>query len=305
MQEIIDVAIIGGGSAGLAAAQYAARANLKTTVFEKLGAGGQCLLIDNLENYPGILSINGFEFSQQMQKQAQDFGAQFTITEITAIEQDADKIFHLKTNKQTYLSRTLIAATGAKHKMLMIPGEEELRGRGVSYCATCDGPFFRNKHILVVGGGDAACDEATFLSKLTDKITMIHRRDTFRAQKAVADRVLKNPQIDVRWNTQLTEISGSKKVEKVTLYNNQEDKSIELEVDAVFIFIGSDPQSQLFQFAKCDAEGHLITNEKMETNISGLFAVGDVRTTPFRQIITACADGALAANQASHYLDTL
>lgn len=303
--DIIDVAIIGSGSAGLSAAQYAARANLKAVVFERMASGGQCLLIDNLENYPGIPAINGFDFSQKMQKQAQEFGARFIMQDIKSIEKQADGFFKIITSSAQYIAKTVIAATGAKHKTLDIPGESEYIGRGVSYCATCDGPFFRNKHILVVGGGDAACDEATFLSKLTDKITMIHRRDTFRAQKAIADRVLNNSKIKVLWNNELKEIHGPEIVTSATLYNNAKKESFRLDIDAAFIFIGSEPQSQLFGMAARDAQGYLITDRQMRTNIAGLFAAGDVRNTPFRQVVTACSDGAIAANEASYYLDDI
>lgn len=303
--EIIDVAIIGAGSAGLAAAQYAARANLKTVIFEKMGSGGQCLLIDNLENYPGILSINGFEFSSQMQAQATNFGAKFIIKDIHKITREASGIFSLETNSGVYRSKTVIAATGAHHKMLMVPGEERLIGHGVSYCATCDGPFFRNKRILVVGGGDAACDEATFLSKLTPHISMIHRRDSFRAQKAVAQRVIDNPNINIIWNTELKEIHGESAVQSVSFYHNDTRTSSTMEIDAVFIFIGSNPQSELFTMAERDEMGYLATDTQMSTSVPGLFAIGDVRNTPFRQIVTACADGAIAANAASHYIDDM
>lgn len=305
MSETIDVAIIGAGSAGLSAAQYAARANLKTVVFEKMVPGGQCLLIDNLENYPGILGINGFDFSSQMHTQAVNFGTEFITQDIKTLSQDEKGAFIIETQAAKYRAKVVIAATGAQHKMLMVPGEKELTGRGVSYCATCDGPFFRNKHILVVGGGDAACDEATFLSKLTSQITMIHRRDTFRAQKAVAQRVLDNPNIRVLWNTELKEIHGETVVKSVLLYHNQKKTTKQMDVDAVFIFIGSHPQSGLFTMAQRDEQGYLITDGCMRTNIPGLFAAGDVRSTPFRQIVTACSDGAIAANEASHYIDDM
>lgn len=300
-----DVIIIGCGAAGLSAAQYCARANLEVLTIEQLAPGGQALLIDNLENYPGFPEgINGFEFSQKLEDQARNFGAEFQTGTVTSIEKDGD-IFTIQMEQGLLTCSVVIVATGATHRHLGVPGEEELAGKGVSYCATCDGPFFHDGKILVVGGGDAACDEASFLANLTDSVTQIHRRNTFRAQKSVADKVLNNPSINVKFNHTLEKIEGDDKVTSVVLHNNQTGESYRETMDAVFIFIGSDPQSSFLPSIKKDESGYIITDETMETSIKGVFAVGDVRNTPFRQLIVSASDGAIAAHYASQYIDIL
>jgi thioredoxin reductase (NADPH) len=305
MKTDYDVLIIGGGAAGLTAAQYAARANLNVAVVEEMAPGGQCLIIADLENYPGFPEpISGIEFSERFEKQARNFGANFITATVNGVEKK-EKHFTVTTSKGEITSLTVIVATGAKHRHLGIPGEKEFSGRGVSYCATCDGPFFRNKKILVVGGGDAACDEAMYLSKLTDQVIMVHRRDRFRAQKSLAQRVEANSNIEIRFNTELKEIKGSMKVEKVELFNKLSEKSTEEEMDAVFIFVGSDPQTALLPEVAKDEAGYVICNHCMETDIPGLYAVGDVRNTPFRQLVVAASDGAIATHCASQYIDEL
>ncbi len=305
MQTDWDLIIIGGGAAGLSAAQYGARANLSTLVLEGMAIGGQGLLIDQLENYPGILEpVNGYDFAEAMRAQALKFGAVFESAQVASVERQGH-CFIVHADGTDYRSSAVILATGAEHRHLGVTGESEFISRGVSYCATCDGPFFRKQPILVVGGGDAACDEAEFLSKLTDKITMVHRRDKFRAQPAVAERVLKNPNISVRWNSVVKEIRGDSKVRSVLLANVQTNEVSELAVEAVFVFVGSDPRTNLFPDLAKDESGYVKTDARMQTSIPGLFAVGDVRDTPFRQIITACSDGAVAAHCASQYLDTI
>jgi len=301
-----DFVIIGGGIAGLSAAQYGARSNLQTLVIEEMAPGGQALLIADLENYPGFPEpVNGFQFSMDMHKQAQKFGAEFLTSSVKSIKK-VGGLFEIETSKETINAKAVVLATGAKHRHLNIPGEEEFSGRGVSYCATCDGPFFKNKKMLVVGGGDAACDEANYLSKLTDKVVMVHRRDRFRAQKAVADKVMNNPNIEIRFNTVVKEIKGNDtKVNKVILSKTDSDEIIEEDFDAVFVFIGSIPQTQLTPNVKMDEAGYILTDEHMESSTKGLFAVGDVRNTPFRQLVTAASDGAIAAHSASNYIDDL
>jgi len=243
MSQSYDFVIIGAGAAGLAAAQYGARANMKTLVIEEMAPGGQALLIDTLENYPGITEpINGYDFSERMRAQAERFGSSFLDASVSKVRKENGH-FVIETNVGTIESLTVLVATGAKHKHLGVPGEEEFIGKGVSYCATCDGPFFKGKRMLVVGGGDAAADEATYLSKLSDKIVMIHRRDRFRAQKALAQRVLSNPSIEVRFNTIAKEIRGDTKLRSVVLENVVKHEVIEEPFDAVFVFIGSTPQT--------------------------------------------------------------
>jgi thioredoxin reductase (NADPH) len=300
-----DLIIIGAGAAGLSAAQYGARANLKTLVLEGTAPGGQALLISDLENYPGFPEpVNGYDFAENMRKQAENFGAVLETASVSDLKKE-DKLFIVETSEGIRSAPAVILATGALHRHLGVPGEEEFSGRGVSYCATCDGPFFKNKKILVVGGGDAACDEAMYLSKLSDKIVHIHRRGEFRAQKSLVQRVMDNPRIDVRLNTVIVEIRGEAKVGSVVLKKTDTGETWTEEMDAVFIFVGSDPQTRLAGLAVKDETGYLVTDQKMATNIPGLYAVGDVRATPFRQIVTACSDGATAAHCAAQYIDEL
>ena len=304
-----DLIIIGGGAAGLAAAQYGARANLKTLLVEELASGGQALLIEGLENYPGLSApLSGYEFAEAMRRQAEGFGAEILSASVLKLS-GSGGAFGVETTEGTFSAKVIILATGAKHRLLGVPGEERFTGRGVSYCATCDGPFFKGKRILVVGGGDAACDEASYLAKLSDKITMVHRKDRFRAQKALADRVLSNPHIEVRFNTLVSEIKGDKKVESVVLAPSGGDapggEGREEAFDAVFVFVGSIPQTGLLPDAAKDEGGFLLTDSRLQTSLPGIFAAGDVRATPFRQVVTACADGAIAAHSASQYLDEL
>ena len=305
MGQIYDFAVIGAGAAGLSAAQYGARANLNTIVIEELAPGGQALFIDKLENYPGILEpISGFELAERMHRQAEQFGSSFIEASALSVRK-AEKRFIIETSVGPLESLTVLIATGARHRQLGIPGEQEFIGKGVSYCATCDGPFFKGKRILVVGGGDSACDEAIYLSKLSDKIVMIHRRDRFRAQKALANRVLSNPSIKVLFNTVAKEIKGDSKVRSVVLENTLSYELTEDPFDGIFIFIGSTPQTGFLKdmAVQFDESGYIITNCNMQTNIPGLFAAGDVRATPFRQIVTAAADGAIAARSAASYID--
>lgn len=306
-----DIIIVGAGAAGLTAAQYGARANLRTLVVEQTAIGGQCLLIDGLENYPGFPDpIGGYEFTSLFERQARQFGAEFLMATAHRLDKN-DDWFSLQTSEGVRTSSAVILATGAKHRHLGVPGEEELAGRGVSYCATCDGPFFKGRRILVVGGGDAACDEATFLSKLTDDLTVIHRRDRFRAQPAVAARVTSNPRITVRFETVLKAIHSEKnpmgidQVARVTLANTRDGSEESVETDAVFVFVGSIPQTDLVPTLPKDEAGYVITDHEMQTIIPGLFAAGDVRATPFRQLVVAAGEGAMAAHAAAHHIDTL
>lgn len=305
MQVDKDLIIIGGGAAGLSAAQYAARANLDVLVIEEMAAGGQCLIIGDLENYPGFPEpINGAEFAMLLESQAKNFGANFLIGTAKSISKEGD-IYTVETSKGTYTTYAVILTTGAQHRKINVPGEKEFAGRGVSYCATCDGPFFKNKKMLVVGGGDAACDEASFLANLTDKVIMIHRRDKLRAQRSLAERVSKNPNIEVRYNTEIREIKGGMKVESVVLENNSSGESYEEDMDAVFVFIGSIPQTSLLPDIKKDEAGYIVTDQNMETEKPGIYAAGDVRSSPFRQLVVAAGEGAIATHCASQRIDAI
>ncbi|MDR1400450.1 MAG: FAD-dependent oxidoreductase [Treponema sp.] len=302
-----DILILGAGPAGLSAAQYGARAALRVLVLEQLAPGGQALLIDTLENYPGLIPArSGFDLADAMHQQAKDFGACFiTAAAVSVSAADVRRSIPftvtLDDGKKLTASAVLIA-TGARHRVLEITGERELTGMGVSYCATCDGPFFRGKKIVVVGGGDAACDEARYLARLSSHIVLVHRRAEFRAQKALADRVMNDPRIEVRLNTRILEIHGTDKVTSVVLETNGETHE-EL-ADAVFIFVGSVPALPcLPSLLKTDSQGYIITDQSMATSISGIFAAGDVRATPFRQVVVAAAEGAIAARSAVAYID--
>ncbi|GHV61860.1 thioredoxin reductase [Spirochaetia bacterium] len=308
-----DLIIIGAGPAGLTAAQYGARANLRVLAIEQLAPGGQALLIDVLENYPGNVGSDdappktGFEFSQDLHKQAEGFGAQFLSESVLSLKRGGNFFTLTLGNGETRCAPAVILATGAQHRTLDIPGEAEFSGRGVSYCATCDGPFFRNKKIFVAGGGDAACDEAQYLSRLSTQVVLVHRRDHFRAQKALADRVLHNPNIEVRFNTRITEIRGAQKVASVLLERTGNDgrgigETCEEAADAVFIFAGTIPQTSLVPDAEKDENGYIITDQKMASSVPGLFVAGDVRAGPFRQVVVAAAEGAIAAHCAAEYL---
>jgi thioredoxin reductase (NADPH) len=306
-----DIIIIGAGPAGLTAAQYVARANLNVLVLEQMAPGGQALNIDLLENYPGIAKgKSGMNFCDDLHRQAREFGASF-LTEQAASLKKADDVFFVSlVGGKTLKALALILATGAKHRTLDIPGETEFFGRGVSYCGTCDGPFFKNKKIFVVGGGDSACDEAQYLARLTDRVILIHRRDRFRAQKALAGKVLRNPHIEVRFNTVMNEIKGGQKVSSVVLEKTSGEckgtgEIYEEETDAVFIFSGMAPQTSLVPDVKKDGTGYIIVNQEMAASVPGLFAAGDVRSGAFRQVITAAGDGAAAAHFAAAYIDDL
>jgi thioredoxin reductase (NADPH) len=303
MQTDRDLIIVGAGAAGLSAAQYGARGNLRTLVLEELASGGQALIIDTLENYPGYPDpVSGFEFSQRMEQQTAKFGAEIMNATVSAVKKE-NGVFSVSTDRGIMTAQAVILATGAKHRHLGIPGEEEFAGKGVSYCATCDGPFFRGKRMLVVGGGDAACDEATYLSNLASSVLMLHRRDRFRAQKALAERVLKNRKIEARFNTELLEILGNAAVKSVRILDKKSDRTVEESVSAVFIFIGSIPQTALVSGVRLDDGGYIVTDQCMRTSIPGLFAVGDVRSTPFRQLVVAAGEGAIAAHCAAQYID--
>src|SRR5690554_1202585 len=260
-----DMIIVGGGPGGLSAAQYAARAGLSAHVFEEMAPGGQTLIVDELENYPGFDEpISGFELADKFTKQAERFGSVVHFGSVESIERNSDGSFTVKTSEETYQVPVVIMSTGAKRREFGIPGEKEYQGKGVSYCATCDGPFFKGKRILVVGGGDSACGESQFLAKLSDKIVIIHRRDRFRAQKSLADRVANNENIEIRFMHTLKEIKGDgDKITSVVLHDLENDKEYEDNFDAVFVFIGSDPRTKLVPDAKIDEGGYIITDEKM------------------------------------------
>ena len=297
-----DYIIIGAGPAGLSSAQYAARGGLKTIVLEGMGAGGQVVQIPDLENYPGVFpAVNGYDFIETMKKQAESFGAQIQQVQVSSIDKKG-KDFVITTKDTIYSAPALCIATGAIHKNLGVPGEKEFTGRGVSYCAVCDGPFFRNKKIFVVGGGDSACSEAIYLSSISSDVSIIHRRDSFRAQKTIVDKMLAAG-VKPIYNSVVKSINGTTKVESLTLENTKTGEQTTVDCNVVFIFAGMSPQTELVDMLRKDETGYIITDEKMQTSIPGLFAAGDVRAKPFRQIVTATSDGAIAANSAKEMLE--
>jgi thioredoxin reductase (NADPH) len=300
-----DLIVVGAGAGGLAAAQYGARAGLDVLVLEQLASGGQALNIDNLENYPALPdAVNGFEFSQRMEQQAVRFGAEIMNAAVSAVRRGAEG-FTVETDRGPMSALAVVLATGAQHRHLGAPGEAELAGRGVSYCATCDGPFFKGRRMLVVGGGDAACDEAMYLANLASSVLMVHRRGQFRAQKALAARTLANPKIEVRFHTEVRRILGDAKVAGARLVDNTSGREYDEPLDAVFIFVGSIPQTAAVPDVRLDEAGYVVTDQRMETSIPGLFAVGDVRSTPFRQLVVAAGEGAVAAHAAGQYVEAL
>ena len=302
-----DLIIIGSGPAGLSCAQYSARSNLSTLVIDSPLPNSQLMNIWELENYPGVYpAVNGFDFLTTMQNQAKDFGATIENHQIEKIEKDeTTQKFVISCQDENFLAKAIVVATGAKHRTLEITGEKEFSGKGVSYCATCDGPFFRNKTVVVIGGGDSACSEAEYLSSLCSKVIMIHRKSQFRAQKSLANRVLSNSKIQVIFNSTVQSIQGNEKVEFVEFLNLQDNSIQKIQTDGVFIFVGMIPQTELFENLKKDEQGYILTDEKMQTSQKGIFCAGDVRSKSFRQIVTATSDGAIASHSASEYIKEL
>jgi thioredoxin reductase (NADPH) len=301
-KDFYDFVVVGAGAAGLTAAQYGARSGLDTLLIDSSDAGGQALNIFTLENFPGFFpAVKGRTFIDNMQAQAQSFGAEIALARVKSIDKIKNQ-FIIKTDKGSISCYTVLIATGAEHRKLGAKGEKEFNGRGVSYCATCDGPFFRGGKIFVVGGGDSALEEAFYLSSLTDQVILVHRRDQFRAQKAIQQKIKKNKNITVIFNTEIAEIKGGQKVESVVLKDTVSGEKVEQTADAVFIFVGMNPRTDLVSMLRKDEGGYLITNYRMETSVPGMYAAGDVRAKPFRQLITAASDGAIAAHQAHEYV---
>lgn len=302
-----DILIIGGGPAGLAAGLYASRGNMRTVILEKLIPGGQLNNTLDVENYPGMDHMTGPQISQAMEEQTKRFGCEIINNcDITNVElTSGEKI--VESNKGNFCTDVLIIATGSEYKKLVVPGEAEYSGKGVSYCAVCDGAFFKEKNLVVVGGGDSAVEEGTYLTRFANKVTIVHRREKFRAEKIIQDRAFKNAKINVIWNTTVPEIKGNGMgVTSVKLRNVITNEEKDFACDGVFIYVGLIPNTQLFKGKiKMDEAGRIITNEKMETNIPGVYAVGDVRETPLRQAVTAASDGSIAATLAISYVEKL
>ena len=302
--DVRNVIVIGSGPAGFTAALYAARADLEPLVLKGLDAGGQLMLTTEVENYPGFADgIMGPELMDQMEKQAQRFGAEILAVHVTEVDVSS-RPFVVKAGDQVWHAKTLIISTGATARWLDIPGEEKLRGRGVSACATCDGFFFRDRELLVVGGGDTAMEEATFLTKFASKVTIVHRRDAFRASKVMQDRVFANDKIDVMWNTVLDEIVGEDAVTGAVARDVVTGETRTIAADGVFMAIGHDPTTSLFRDQlPVDDDGYLIVHEpSTATDVPGVFAAGDVTDHIYRQAVTAAGQGCKAAIDAERFL---
>lgn len=301
-----DVAILGGGPAGLTAAIYASRARLSTVMIERNYPGGQVAMCDNIENYPGyIANTSGYELCTSMKDQAEKFGAEIKLTEIARLDLDSPdvKILHT-TDGEQIKARTIILSLGANPRKLGVPGEVEFIGRGVSYCAVCDAAFFKDKKLVVVGGGDTAVEDSNFLTRYASSVTIVHRRDKFRAQRIIQERTLENPIINVQWNSVVKSIGGNSAVDHVILENVHTREEHHMPVDGVFVLIGLDPNTPFLNGRiALDEMGYIITDENMRTNIPGVFAAGDVRRKLLRQIVTACADGAIAATAAEKFIE--
>lgn len=311
MTKIYDTIIVGAGPGGLTAAIYTSRSNISTLLIDRGIPGGQLQNTEEIENFPGFSHISGPDLAQNMYDHALKFGAEYSYGDVKEItKDDSTDIFTIDAGSKSYQAKSVIVATGTKYKKLGVPGEEEFSGRGVSWCAVCDGAFFRNKHVVVVGGGDSAVEEAVYLTKFASKVTVFVRGNKFRAQAILVDRLLKNDKIEVKFNTTVEEIVGENKVTGVVIKENffadfDGIPSTKLfECDGVFEYVGMDPVSNFVKDLDItDRDGWVLTSSKMETPISGLFAIGDIRKDTIRQVVTATGDGCIAAIQATHYVE--
>ncbi|HWK23266.1 MAG TPA: thioredoxin-disulfide reductase [Ureibacillus sp.] len=305
-EKIYDVIIIGAGPAGMTAAVYASRANLATLMIERGIPGGQMANTEEVENYPGFDTILGPELSTKMFEHAKKFGAEYAYGDVAEII-DGEEYKVIKAGSKEYKTRSIIITTGAEYKKMGVPGEKELGGRGVSYCAVCDGAFFKQKNLIVVGGGDSAVEEGVYLTRFADKVTIVHRRDKLRAQKILQDRAFANEKIDFIWNHTVKEINEKDgKVGSATLVSTVDGSEQEFQTDGVFVYIGMVPLTAPFKsLGILNEHGYIVTNDQMETSVKGIFAAGDVREKQLRQIVTATGDGSIAAQTAQHYVEEL
>lgn len=307
-QKVHDLVIVGGGPAGLSASIYASRAMLDAVTVEQTAIGGQVILTTDIDNYPGCPNTTGFDLIDAMQRQATDLGSQFVTDTVSAISRDPETgIFDVVCAGGTLRSKAVILATGATPRHAGFDGEEEFYGRGVSYCATCDGMFYRGKEVFVVGGGNSALDEALFLTRFASKVTLVVRKDHVRAHRATLEQAEANEKISFRYLTSITRLEGGALPSKVTFRNNETGEETVEELPegsfGVFVFVGHIPASTLLEgMATITDSGTVVTSDRMETDTPGLFCAGDVRETPLRQIVTAAADGAIAATSAASFL---
>ena len=305
MSQIYDVIVIGGGPGGYTAALYAARANLSVAILEKLTPGGQMGTTDIIDNYPGFpQGVNGFELAMQMKEGAERFGAKTLLAEVTQAEL-AGEIKTVHTTEGVFQAPTVILASGAHPRELGLPGEQELRGRGVSYCATCDGMFYRNKTVAVVGGGNTAVSDVLYLSRLCEKVYLIHRRDQLRASKVYLDPLQKAENVEFVWDSQVKELLHGDTITGLRVHNKKTGQDWDLPCEGVFVAIGHIPNTELYRGqVDLDEAGYVLAGETTKTNLPGVFAVGDLRKKPLRQVITAASDGAVAAHFIEEYFST-
>ncbi len=294
-----DFIIIGAGPAGITAAIYALRAGISIIVFDGNLYGGQAAITSQIENYPAILSISGAAFAQKLYEQAKEFHADIKFEKVISVNL-LDNPKTVTTTKNTYSAKTILIATGVKRRTLNCEGEKEFTGKGVSYCATCDGAFFRNKEVMIVGGGNTALEDALFLSNQCQKVTLVHRRNRFRAEKTLIDAVLARKNINILYDTQVVKINGNQTVTSAEISNK--GQKVTMPISGIFIAIGYEPDNAMFSDLEINAEGYIVADESCCTNLKGVFVAGDTRTKPLRQIVTACADGAVAAVNAVSYL---
>lgn len=305
-EKIYDVIIAGAGPAGMTAAVYTSRANLSTLMLERGIPGGQMANTEEVENYPGFDHILGPDLSTKMFEHAKKFGAEYAYGDIKEIIDGKEYKTVIAGSKQ-YKTRSIIISTGAEYKKIGVPGEKELGGRGVSYCAVCDGAFFKQKELVVIGGGDSAVEEGVYLTRFASKVTIVHRRNELRAQKILQDRAFANEKIDFIWNHTIKQINDKDgKVGSVTLVSTETGEEQEFKADGVFIYIGMVPLSKPFaSLGITNEQGYIETNDRMETKVPGIFAAGDIREKTLRQIVTATGDGSIAAQSAQHYVEEL
>jgi len=303
---VYDMIIIGGGPGGYTAALYAARAGLSTLVLEKLSAGGQMALTMQIDNYPGFEEgIDGFTLGENMQQSAERFGAETELAEVYSVQLDGE-IKTVETSEGTFRGKTVVIATGANPRELGVEGEQELVGRGVNYCAACDGMFFKGKTVVLVGGGNSAAADAMVLSRIAKKVILVHRRDTLRATKIYHDPLMKAENIEFRWNSAISEILHDGVVKGVKLRDTVTGEESEVACEGIFVSIGRKPATELVKDQlTLDESGYIVADETTRTNLPGVFAVGDVRTKALRQVVTATADGAVAAHFADEYLASI
>ena len=306
MQQIWDVVIIGSGPAGMTAGIYAKRAGLSTIILEKTGiCGGQVLSTYEVDNYPGLPLKNGFDLSEEFRMHAERLGVEVKAATVEEIV-DRKETKLIVTDAGDYVTKTVIVATGANHAKLGVAGEEELSGMGVSYCATCDGAFFRGRSVAVVGGGDVALEDAIFLARTCEKVYLIHRREELRGAKILQDALMTLPNVVILWNCEVKEILGEDQVETLMVYNNQTKETKPLSVSGVFIAVGTVPNTEVVKdLVAMDEKRYIVADETCATSVCGIYAAGDVRTKPLRQIVTAAADGANAITSVEQYLLTI